>query len=91
MCVYQEHNGHAKYRPVRALYRRCVSTCQNMSNKNKYLSAYWIGGKRKDLTAENMSAALKFAATALNYPYLKVIPLDRLDTHSLRYGGANAL
>ena len=38
-----------------------------------------------------MSAALKFAAIALNYPSLKGIPIDRADIHSLRYGGANAL
>ena len=48
-------------------------------------------GKRKYLNADNMSAALKFETTALNYPYLKGIPIDRVDTHSLRSGGANAL
>ena len=48
-------------------------------------------GKRKDINAENMSAALKFETTALNYPYLKGIPMDRVDTHSLISGGANAL
>ena len=48
-------------------------------------------GKRNDLNAENMSVALKFATTALNYPYLKGIPIYRVDTHSLRSGGANAL
>ena len=48
-------------------------------------------GKRKDLNDDNMSAALKFATTALNYPYLKGIPIDKVDTHSLRSGGANAL
>ena len=55
------------------------------------MSEYWVGGRRKDLTAENMSAALKFATTALNYPSLKVIAIDRVDAHSLRSGGANAL
>ena len=48
-------------------------------------------GKRKDLNADNMSAALIFATTALNYPYLKVIPIDIVDTHSLISGGSNAL
>ena len=80
MCVYQEHNGDEKFSPVRELGRRCVSI-QKMSNKKTYLSAYWVGGTRKHLTAENMSAALKFATTALNYTYLKVIPIDRVDTH----------
>ena len=48
-------------------------------------------GKRKYLNADNMSAALKILTTALNYPSLKGIPIDRVDTHSLRLGGANAL
>ena len=47
--------------------------------------------KRKYLNAENMSAALKFATTALNYPSLKGIPIDRVDTHSLRSGESNAM
>ena len=48
-------------------------------------------GKGKYLNADNMSATLKCATTALNYPYLKGITIDRVDTHSLRSGGANAL
>ena len=31
------------------------------------------------------------AATILGYPRNKGIPIDRIDTHSLRSGGANAL
>ena len=42
-------------------------------NRKTYLSAYWVDGKRKDVTADNMSAELKFAATALYYLYLEVI------------------
>ena len=38
-------------------------------------------GKRKYLNADNMSAALKFATTALNYPSVNGIPIDRVDTH----------
>ena len=38
-----------------------------------------------------MSASLKVSTTALNYPSLKWIPIDRVDTHSLIYGGSNAL
>ena len=62
-----------------------------MSNKNTYLSVYLVGGRRKDLNADNMSAALKFATIPLNYPSLKGIPRDRVDPHLLRSGGANAL
>ena len=62
-----------------------------MNNKETYLSVYLVGGRRKYLNDENMSAALKLATTALNYPSLKGIPRDRLDTHSLISGGDNAL
>ena len=91
VCVYQEHNGDEKFRPVGEFGRRCISIQNKVSNKKTYLSAYWVGGRRKYINAENMSAALKFARTVLNYPSLKGIPIDRVDTHSLRSGGANAL
>lgn len=35
--------------------------------------------------------SLKHAAAILNYPITKGIPIERVDTHSLRTGGANAL
>jgi hypothetical protein len=38
-----------------------------------------------------VSKALKAAATVLEYPTAKGIPIDRFDTHSLRSGGSNAL
>jgi hypothetical protein len=34
---------------------------------------------------------LKDAAEVLQYPEFKGIPIERIDTHSLRSGGANAL
>ena len=54
---------------------------KKVRNKKTYLSEYWVGGRRKDLNAENMSAALKFSTTALNYPSLKGIPIDGVHTH----------
>ena len=53
--------------------------------------AFWIGDKHKDVTAENISAAVKFAARALKYPYIKGVPIERVETHSLRSGVSNAL
>ena len=91
MCVYQEHNGDEKFIPVRALGRRFASIRNKVKNKKTYLSEYWVEGKRKYLNAENMSAALKFSTTTLNYTSLKGIPIDRGDTHSLRSGGENEL
>ena len=91
VCIYQEQNGDEKFIPVRALGGRFVAIRNKVENKKTYLSAYWVEGKRKYLNDYNMSAALKFTTTSLNYPSLKGIPLDRVDTHSLRYGGANKL
>ena len=91
VCVYQEHNGDQNFIPVRALDRRCVSILQNTRNKNTYLSAYWVGGKHKDVTVENTSSALKFSATALDYPSLKGIPVYRVDNISLRGIEYNAM
>ena len=57
-----------------------------------YLSAYFDEkGIRRDVTDEDVRKALKLAAIALNYPTQKGIPIDRIDTHSLRAGGAMAL
>jgi hypothetical protein len=57
-----------------------------------YLSVYHDDkGTRGDITNEDISRALKVAATVLDYPNAKGIPIDRIDMHSLRSGGANAL
>ncbi len=50
-----------------------------------------LKGQRGDITNEDVSKALKAAATVLKFPTTKGIPIDRIDTHSLRSGGANAL
>ena len=71
MCVYQENNGDEKFSPVRELGRQFISIRKKVKNKKTYLSAYWMEGKIKDINSYNMSAALKFSTTALNYPSLK--------------------
>lgn len=94
VCVNQEHNGDSIYSPVRALGRRYVHIrkhCDGKFKPKERLSAYWEGGARKDLTDEDVRAGLKWAASYLDYPGEKNISIDRVDTHSLRGGGANAL
>jgi hypothetical protein len=53
--------------------------------------SYYINGARTDVTVEDISKHLKLAAGLLNYPTRKGIPVERVDTHSLWGGGANAL
>jgi hypothetical protein len=91
VCVYQEANGDPFHCPVRALGRRYLHLRNNGATKKTILSAYFVNGKRFDVTAEHVSAALKLSAAALEYPILKGIPIERINTHSLRSGGANAL
>jgi len=43
------------------------------------------------VTSNHVSAALKLAAGTLEYPTIKCIPIEWVNTHSLRSGGANAL
>jgi hypothetical protein len=91
VCVYQETNGDAIHCPVRALGRRNLHLWQHGATKKTILSAYYYGGKRFNVTANHISAALKLAASALEYLIQKGIPIDRINTHSLQSGGANAL
>ena len=45
---------------------------------------------RGDVTGGMVRFSVKYAAAALDYP-VRGIPIDRIDTHSLRSGGACAL
>ena len=91
VCVYQQHNGDPLRCPIRALARRVTHIRSNNARPRDYLSSYYINGARKNVTAEDISKHLKLAAGLLNYPTRKGIPVERVDTHSLRGGGANAL
>jgi hypothetical protein len=91
VCVYQKTNGDAIHCPVQALGHRYLHLRQHGAAKKTILSAYYYGGKRFDVTANHISAALKLAASALEYPIQKGISINRINTHSLRSGGANAL
>ena len=59
-----------------------MPTCDNTKQTTKNLSY---------VTAEHMTRALKLAASMLQYPTQKGMPIERINTHSLRSGGANAL
>ena len=89
--MYQEKNGEDIFCPVRTLGRRVVHMRQNGAGATTFLSSFWENGVRQDVTAEHISRAVKLAATQLQYPTNKGIPVQRINTHSLRSGGANAL
>ena len=80
VCIFQESNGETYNCGTRAIAARLLP-----------LSTYFVNGTRCHVTQEDMSKHLRMAATMLNYPTVKNIPVDRVDTHPLRGGGANAL
>ena len=61
------------------------------NNWETNLSTFFEHSTGAEVTDRDISAALKDAATCLAYPEKKGIPIDRIDTHLLRIGGANAL
>jgi hypothetical protein len=91
VCVHQEANGDVIHCPVRALARRYSHIRRKTSDLSTFLSAFFVNNSRYDVTDNDMRRSLKQAAQLLNYPSLKGIPIQRIDTHSLRSGGANAL
>ena len=90
ICIFHFSNGEEVACPVRALGRRYCHIRTHSNNKEEKLSAYFVNGVRYHLKDKEVSARLKMAAAQLNYPE-RGIPIDAIDTHSLRSGGANAL
>ena len=91
VCINQHWNGEDYLDGTRAVARRYCHIRQHTSDMTTFLSAYWVDGIRHDVTDEDIRASVKMAAAVLNYPELRGIPVERVDTHSLRSGGANAL
>ena len=94
VCIFHFANGDEFLYPVRALARRYIHIRTHMKGDKRFntcaLSAYFVNGARKDLTDKDVRESLKMAAARLGYPE-RGIPISRVDTHSLRAGGANAL
>ncbi|KAL3793071.1 hypothetical protein HJC23_003079 [Cyclotella cryptica] len=90
VCIHQAHNGEELAGPVRALGRRYLHIRSHSLDPTTFLSSYFVDKGHFDVTDRNISAALKIAALVLAYPS-RGFPIDRIDTHSLRSGGANAL
>ena len=94
VCLYQQANEKGFFNPTTAIARRYCHIRTNVAQGDfatTPLSAYFVKGVRHDVSDRDMSAALKVAAACLDYHGRKGIPVDRVDTHSLRGGGANAL
>ena len=92
VCIHHEATGDMYYCCIRALGRRVIHILDNGGTGKTWLSAYWEKGEdRRDVTDKDMRAGIKLAAQVLDYPGRKGIPVERVDTHSLRIGGATVL
>ena len=91
VCVHQESNGEPIHCPVRALGRRFIHIRRSTNDDTTFLSAFFVNTRRHDVTDKDVRVSIKAAAEILRYPEFKGILVERIDTHSLRSGGANAL
>ncbi len=64
---------------------------ENNANGKTFLSAFFSEGACYNVCGDDVGKALKVATAILQYPIARGIPIKRIDTHSLRSGGANAL
>jgi hypothetical protein len=92
ICVYHKTNGNEWHCPVRALACRYLHLCSMGADSKTFLLAHYDDeGQRGNVPNKDVSKALKAAATILDYPTAKGIPVDRINTHLLRSERANAL
>jgi len=91
VCIYQQTMGNPFHCPVHALGCQFAHLHKHHATGKTFICAYWMDDTEYNVTTENISAAVKWAAAALSYLTYKEIPVDRVDTHSLRIGGACAL
>ncbi len=91
VCVYQQTTGNPIHCPVCALGQRYQHLRKNKATGKTFICAYWMDNEAYNVMADDISAALKRATTSLQYLLYRGIPIERIDTHSLRIGGACAL
>jgi hypothetical protein len=91
VCVHQEANGELFNCPVWALARCVIHLREHNAEGKAFLSTFFHNNARYNVCGEDISKGLKMAATILQYPATHGIPIKRIDTHSLRSGGANTL
>jgi hypothetical protein len=79
--VYQQTTGDPIHCPVRTLGWRYQHLRKNKATGKMFICAYWMDNEAYNVTADDISAALKRATTLLQYPLYRGIPIKRIDTH----------
>ena len=93
MCIHREIKGVYYHCQVLALRQFCLHIQDYTSDHFlTFLFIYYtVDNVWFDISDNHISTKLKVAVVALEYPSSKGIPIDRIDTHSIWSGGANAL
>ena len=94
VCIYHEANGEPWNCAVKALSHRFAhihNLVKGSSGWRTYLSAYYVNSIWYNVSDNNMRVNLKWAAKMLDYLDNKGIPIECIDTYSLRMGGTNTL
>jgi hypothetical protein len=91
VCVHQEANGETFNCPVQALACQVTHLHKNGANGKIFLSTFFLDREHYDITGEDVSKGLRIAATLLQYPATRVIPIKCINIHSLQSGGSNTL
>ena len=91
ICMFQEHNSKWVNCPVRALGWQYCHIREHNGVPCMLLLACFMDSGWSDMMVEDMSWALKVAATALEYPVTKWIPIEWINMHSPCSGGVNEL
>jgi hypothetical protein len=75
VCIHQEANGEPFKCPVRAIARRVIHLREHNANGKTFLSTFFQTNARYDVCGEDVSKGLKMAATILQYPATRGIPI----------------
>ncbi len=77
VCVYHETNGNKAHCPVQALGRRYLHLRHHGAMPKTFLSTYYNDAhKQCNITNKDITVALKQAASVLDYPIAKGIPIE---------------
>jgi hypothetical protein len=68
VCVYQQTTGNPIHCPVHALGRQYQHLRENIATNNTFICTYWMDEQAYNVTDNNISKALKWAAATLQYP-----------------------
>ena len=93
VCIHQQSNGVGLCDPVTTIARVVNDMLEFTSDGGEFLSAFHNEktGTTQQVIPQDITKWLQAAAMKCDYPGNRGCPISRINTHSLRSGGANAL